>query len=336
MHVPECVFNGVENPNEVVTGCDKIFLQWQRDVIAEALDDAEGMIADAAGFWVGYRYITDEAEPWTDPMQLRYGHIIGGGIEGLTEVIPSASDFTVDPALITVAQADFPGGESEIKIVETSSGLRINPTDVAETGVNYVISIPQCRLIEWDNLDGQTASIDYDAAFPAATWLKLADLTIYRSYLDTTSQATITYGPDCNCLYCGTACEGLSYTGCVYVIDPEISKVRIQMATYSSGSWGCEYPVYTGCYRGDKVEVSYKAGTLDEPGWRRTVISLANSMLDFQPCGCAAFDFRMNKDRHIPSVLTGERINCEFGLSDGAWYAWKWCQNHKHVPAFML
>lgn len=336
MHVPECAFNGVENPSESLSGCDRVFAQWERDMIAQAIDDAIGDLSTVLHYYIGEKYLIDYGHKWTDPLNLKWKHVEGGGIEGLTAVTPSASDFTVDPAAITVAQADFPGGTDEIKIVD-GEGLRIYPDEVDESGTDYIIYIDQCKLIEWDNLEDQSDPIDYDDMFPADTWLKLADLTVYRSYLDTTTQATIEFGPSCHCTFCGTACAGDDYTGCVWVYDPEISKVRVQLATYSvtDAAWGCTYPIYYGCYSGDKVTVRYKTSHYPT-GWKNIVTSLANTKLAFKPCGCSAFDTRMQMDRTIPSVLTGERINCPLGLENGAWKAWKWAQRTVVSTAYML
>jgi len=337
VHIPECAFNGVENPNETLRNCDHVFMQWERDAIAQALTDAENLLAEHLGYYIGQRYVTDYGHEWTDPILLNWGYIVGGGVEGLTEITPSASDFTTDPATITVAQSDFPGGTDEIKIVETSTGLQIHPSDITTSGTDYIISIDQCLLIEWDDLEDQSAVIDYDAAFPAATWLKLSDLTIYRSYRDESDQATVEFAPSCKCIYCGTACAGASYDACVYVLQEPISKVRVQLGDYnaSTGTWQCAYPVFYGCYEGDKVTVNYLAGT-EPPGWQRAVMALAHTMMPFEPCGCAAFDFILQRDRNIPSVLTAERINCPFGMADGAWYAWRWMTNVLNGTAIML
>jgi hypothetical protein len=340
-HIALCAFNGVENPDETLTNCDKLcWAQWEREAIAQALADAEGALAEHLRWWIGPRFFTDLDHVWTDPLILRWGHIVGGGVEGTTDVSAdvSTSDFTIDPATITIPITSFPGGIDEVQVIETSSGLEIYPDDIAISGVNYVLSIDQCKLIEWDNLENQVDCIDYDNTFPGATWLKLADLTINRHYLDTTDQADIEYGPSCSCTFCGTACAGTSYTGCVYVIDEWISKVRVQMSTYDDATevWSCQYPVLYGCYAGDKATVSYQAGTTDVPNWKEAICRLAHTYLDFKPCGCAYFDFALNRDRRIPSILTAERINCPLGQMDGAWYAWNWIQNHKNGRAFML
>jgi len=337
MGIPMCAFNGVENPDENVGACDHYWQQWEREMLAQALYDAEQMLAMHLKFYLGPHYLTDEDRAWTDPLELEYGHIIGGGVRGRTEVVAVASDFTVDPATITVAMADFGGGESEIAIVETATGLEIEIDRIADDGINYEISISQCKLIEWDDLEDQVDSIDYDNAFPAATWLKLADLTIYREYLDNSDQATITFAPTCSCWY-GTACTGASYDGCVYVLAEQISKVRVAMASRSAedGSWTCSYPTVCGCYHGSKVSVNYRAGTTNVPGWKAAIMRLAHTYMLVKPCGCTLFDVALQRDRFLPAVLTAERINCPFGTADGAWYAWQWMMTSQHGRAFML
>lgn len=337
MNIPLCAFNGVENPNESVTGCDGVWAQWQREMLAQALADAEGMLASRLRFQLGARFLTDVGHSWQNPISLNWGWIVGAGIEALTEVTPSASDFTVDPATITVAQSDFPGGIDEIWIIDDESNLQIVPDKVTESGIDYIIEIDQCKLIEWDNLETQVDPIDYEAAFPAATWLKLADLTINRRYLDTTTQATVTFGSLCNCWYCGESCAETEQTGCVFIIDEVISKIRISLADYSDDTWNCAAPPFwTGCYQDDKVEVPYLAGTTDIPNWEQAVRRLAHTYIDFPPCGCAMFDLALQRDRRHSPVLTAERINNPLGISDGAWYAWTWLGLNEHMRAFML
>ena len=335
MGIPMCAFNGVENPDESVSACDHYWQQWEREMIAQALYDAEEMLALHMKFYIGSHYLTDTDLLWTDPLQLHFGYVTGGGVRGRTAITPTASDFTTDPATITVTAADFTGGTSEVVVVETSSGLKIIPDRITAAGLSYVISISQCKLIEWDDLEDQLVAIDYDPLFPAATWLKLADLTIYREYLDDSDQATITFNPTCDC-WCGTACEGESYSGCVYIIDWVISKIRVNLSSYDDGSWTCNWPTLNGCYHGSKVEVNYQAGTTAIPGWKRAIMSLAHSYMAVEPCGCTLFDEALKRDRRIPPVLTAERINCPFGEMDGAWYAWNWMRTSQHGRAFML
>lgn len=336
MNLPICLFNGVENPSETVSGCDYCWPQWWRDLLAQALSDAEGTLANALTFWLGPRYLTDVGLDWKDPMTLNYGWIVGGGVRARDEVTPSASDFTTDPATITVAQASFTNGVTEVVVIEDSTGLEIVPDKIESSGANFIISIDQCKLIEWDNLEAQSTCIDYDALFPAATWLKLADLTVYREYRDDSDQATITFAPSCTCCASSPACEGTEQTGCTFVLKNEISKVRIAMADHDGSDWACAYPSICGCSHGTRLDVNYLAGTTDIPGWEQAIIRLAHTYMVIKPCGCAMFDAVWNRDTNVPSTLTVERINNQFGLMDGAWWAWQWVKRNRHGTSILM
>lgn len=338
MRIPICAFNGVDSPNETLQQCDKIWTQADRDELAQALNDAEGMLATLQRFWIGPRYLVDTDLAWTNPMQLEWGYIVGPGIRARDEVTPSASDFTTDPATITVAQASFPGGTSEIVVIEDSSGLEIEPNKITSSGVNYVLEIDQCRLIEWDDLEYQIDPITYNAAFPATTWLKLADLTVYRQYRDETTQATITYAPLCSC-FCttGEACAGTEATACVFVLDDQISMVRANRATESGGTWTCDYSAVCtcSCVVGDKIEVSYEAGTTDTPGWERAIRSLAHTMLYSEICSCSSlFDRTVRIDQAILDDPT--RAFNPWGPMRGAWFAWNWAKSWENAKAMLL
>jgi len=335
-HLPRCRFNGVEGSGEYSGACNHTWQQWERDSVAEALADAEGMLAGELKYWLGPHYLIDYDHEWRNPIQLKYGYVLGGGVRGRDEVVPSASDFTVDPATITVPQASFTGGQSEIVVVEDDSGLVIDIDDIAEVGTDYVLSIYQCNLIRWEDLEEQQEAIEWDAAFPLATWLKLADITVYREYRDESSQATITYSSGCNCWCSGTACAGTDYTGCVYVVDWEISAVRVSRADYADGGWTCDSTAICGCCSNDKVKVRYQAGTTDPPNWERAVVQLALSILDWKPCGCTIFDNAYRRAQNVPEILTGERLNCPFGMADGAYYAWAWTRSQQNGRGFML
>lgn len=346
-NVPPWAFNGVENPNENRRACDHYWSQWERDDLALALDSAEEMMAEQLKFYINARYLIDYDLPWQNPVQLKYGHVLGAGVRARDEVTPSASDFTTDPATITVPSASFTGGMSEIVVIEDSTGLEIEPDSVATVGANYVISIGQYKLVEWDDLEDQSDTIDYDATFPAATWLKLADLTVYREYRDTDTQAEIVFGPSCNCWCAGVACTGSEYTGCAFVLDRTVGLVRVNRATLSSGTWSCDQSAICGCYEGDKVTVYYRAGAITEriwqrpsntviPNWRRVVWNLAHSQMGAQPCGCALFERQWREARTIPPILSVERLHCPWGLYEGAWQAYSWVTSQAHGRGIML
>lgn len=340
LNLPICAFNGVENPSESLKGCDHIWPQFTREMLARVLREAEQALAAELNFTLGLEYQVDHDHPYTHPIILNWGHIVGGGVRARDEITPSADDFTIDPATITVAQTDFPGGTSEMVIVEDETGLEIVPDKIETVGADYVASINQCKLINWDNLENQADPIDYDDTFPLATWLKLDDLTVYREYRDESDEAQVTYGPRCSCtLVDGSACASTSYTGCVYVVDREVSKVTVQLAEYDADSeiWTGIAAILHGCYEGDKADVKYLAGTTDVPGYERVIMRLAHAYMIFEPCGCSIADHAWRRDSRIPpaGALTPERANCPYGVEDGAWYAWNWMMRNQQGDAFL-
>lgn len=338
-NLPVCAFNGVENSDETVSGCDHIWSQWERDMLARALARAENTLANQVGYYYGERFLTDTDLPWTDPVQLKYHFVTDIGAKTQTAITPTVSDFTTDPASITIAQTSLPSGTGELKILETATNLEIHPDRIDEIGADYVIYISQCKLIDWEYIRSQETNnpVEYNATFPAATWLKLADLSVYRETCDNGDQATITFGPSCACGLCGTAGTGSEYTGVGYIQDYEISRIRIQLADYDSvdDEWTCSYPELWGCYDGSKASIHYKAGTTDVPGYDAAILALAHTYMVVEPCGCALFKLWVQRDQRIPTTLTAERINCPFGESDGAWQAWQWVENNRHGIAIL-
>lgn len=338
MHIPMCVFNGVDNPNENKLGCDTIWSQAMRDEMAFALWNAEEILEMELRYTLSLKYQTDNDHDYINPIILNWGYVTGGGIRARTEITIVAHSMFFDPARITVAQADFPGGTSEIVIVETDTGLEIEWDNVEVDGDNYNIFIDQCKLINWDNIENQVTPIDYDATFPASIWLKHTDLTIYREYRDTSDQATIIYGPHCQCLFgSGTACAGVEYDGCVWIRDWEVSEVTVQAATYdpSAGTWAPNSVYLTGCYEGDKTNVNYLAGKIDEPGSELAIRKLAHTLSAMKPCGCALVDKIWEQDSKVPDRLSVQQANNMFGQANGAWWAWNWTQLHKLGDAYL-
>lgn len=56
------------------------------------------------------------------------------------------------------------------------------------------------------------------------------------------------------------------------------------------------------------------------------VMRLAHSKMPDEPCGCEISQRLWKRDRNVPEIMTAERLQCPFGLSDGAWIAYKWAQ----------
>lgn len=354
--LPLWAFNGIENPNEAVSGCDRVWAQWEREELARALWEAESLLKTHLGYSLGLAYEDDTDLEWTaGSMRVNWGYVVGGGIRGRTEVTPTAWDFTTEDATITVTAADFPGGTSEIVLVETDTGYKIDIDDVTASGADYIITVSQAKLVRWEMLQNQTADnpIAYPAAWPdttnflsevvGGTWAN-AGLTVYREYRDTSVQAELefqpyvgTYVTDCWGTCSGTCstepCAGTTQTACIYVLDSRNGIVRIQPADYNADTetWTRATSCVC-CYDGIKVRARYLAGATGKPGQEMAVVHLAHTLMSFTPCGCDTARLMWDADRHqytLEEGVTGALLACPFGRMNGAWRAWQWVLNNR-------
>ena len=350
--IPLWAFNGIENPNEVLSGCDRVWAQWEREELARGLCEAEALLKNHLGFSLGRVYEDDVDLEFSSPsLQVNWGYVAGGGVRGRTAVVPAAWNFTADNATITVPAASFPGGTSEVILVETATGYKIDIDDVVAAGANYTVTVSQAKLVRWPYLQGQTANapVAYPAAWPDTThylsevaagiWAN-AGLTVYREYRDTSSQAIIEFGPYVGALIdcwgaCGGACDtapciGQAQTACIYVLNARNGVVRIQPATYdaTTETWA-RATACINCFNGIKIEAQYLAGATDLPGQDMAVVHLAHTLISFTPCGCDTARMMWDDDRYSYSLeegVTGTQLACPFGRKNGAWKAWTWAQ----------
>jgi len=66
------------------------------------------------------------------------------------------------------------------------------------------------------------------------------------------------------------------------------------------------------------------------------IVRLAHAKMPDEPCGCDVAQRMWKRDRNVPEVLTRERINCPFGMSDGAWIAWQFTRSFKQMDCFVF
>jgi hypothetical protein len=53
------------------------------------------------------------------------------------------------------------------------------------------------------------------------------------------------------------------------------------------------------------------------------VIRLAHSLMPEGPCGCDLAVLYWKRDRNVPDFIEPDRARCLWGVSDGAYQAWK-------------
>jgi hypothetical protein len=315
IQVCECSFWGVRNsPCPDREACRDVWTKTQRDEIAFYLAEAQEELERKIGYFIGYKWVTEERWAYTAPVQAKWGYIVAGGVKAETN-IESASvvDYTgTDPAIVGPIVTTVTD-EDEIHVFHTGTNIEVDPSAISISGGSVTITIPRCRLVDPSVADNPAGGLNYaDIANFAAT------VDVKRIYNDTSIQATLIRNS------CTNDCSETESNVCMQVRYGPISSVY---APYSSSLCGC-------CP--DFVELNYLAGTDMTKQARDAIIRLAHSKMPRNPCDCSPIDEFWKRDRHIPEVLTAERENCPFGLADGSWIAWSWAQAMKLVRGATL
>lgn len=319
----ECQFWGV-NDGSQLTNCRGIWLLSERLMIARYLREAQIEIEREINYALStWRWFTEKKREFKCPVEARIGYVIEGGVRAVSNIaIAEAVDHTGDPAIIgpvvtTVVDPD------EIHIYHPGTDIEISPSSIVIAGGNVTIEVPRCRMVDIALSDNPETGLDYAtvANFEATVDIK-------RVYNDASTQAVLSTNHRCNALCSTNGCSDFTHAGCIYVRQPEIGSIEVYKASYASGSWLRESSQI--CCDGYRwVVLNYRAGKeIDEQG-EDAIIRLAHSKMPVEPCGCDPIRSLWVRDRNINDVNTRERINCRFGLSDGAWAAWMYATDMK-------
>ena len=315
----ECAFFGVNHPDNADYACRTIWTQAQRTMVTDALAQAQGLIEDELRYPLCPRWITDERQFYRVPVQARWGHVISGGVVSDTVIQAGvAVVYTSDPATVTVNGVTC--DVEDIHVYHAGTDEEIVPETITLVAGVLTLSIPWCRLVDPDYQDNPEDGLAYA---DVATWGAVT-VDVHCITNDPSTQAKIVIDPSCLCT--SAPCTETEYDACIRVRLPEIGSVEVSRADYESGAWVRK----TLCYTPSFVELNYLAGLSSLPRQAEdAIIRLAHSLMPEEPCGCDVTQRLWRRDRNVPTVLTRERINCTFGLMDGAWFAWQWSQANK-------
>lgn len=321
----ECEFFGVNFNTDPTDLCGTIWTKPQRDMVARYLMEAQEEIEQEVNFPLVVRWIEDDEQDYSESVLARWGRVIEAGVRGETTIeAGSAVAHATDPAVVgpvatTVTDVD------EIRVFHPGTDIEIHPSSVTISGGNVTVEIPRCRLVTEAAADNPSNGLDYtDLSNFEST------VDVKRIYNDASENATLVW--PAGTTSCCSSCSSTTRDACMVIVDGEIGRILAQLATYSSGSWSRSTLSACFCCAPERVRLNYRAGL--DPTTRQAedaVIRLAHSKMPQAPCGCDVASRVWKRDRNIPSVLTAERINCPFGLSDGAWIAWRFAQSMKLV-----
>jgi hypothetical protein len=321
INYPECAFFGVNMSGETTRGRCRIVLKSDRDQIQDALAEAQQEIEQVTGFPLQPKWFASEQHQYgpiapglrfrkwqvAPVVMTKKSKVIEIGVEAETTISAGeVVDHTNDPAVIgPVATAVT--DEDEIHIFHPGTDIEIDPSSVTISGGNVTIEAPRCRMVLASLADNPSQGLDYtDLSNFEST------VDVKRVYNDSSQEVTVVHPKRCNC-------TEDTQSGCIYVDDYEIGILEVSRNNGTSCNCNC-IPEF--------VRINYRAGLNNvgdqvEQQVRDMVIRLAHSKMPYEPCGCDLGANMWRRDRNIPATLTRERVNCPFGLSDGAWFAWQ-------------
>lgn len=323
---PECNFYGVNADIDTGFQCQEIWTKPQRDMILKYLAEAQYEIEQETSYPLNPRWIgqgqTQEYQDWQAlprgrRIVTRFARYIEAGIEAEDNIsLGAAVNHATDPAIIgpvATAVTDV----DEIRVYHPDLDVEIDPSSIAIALGSVTIEVPRCRMVKESVADNPTTGLDYtDLANFEST------VDIKRTYNDDSVQATLAYPTTC------AGCTETTIAGCFYVRNPRLGILDIQLSSLNGNLCPCRAKI---------IRLNYKAGAdvLTRQA-EDAIIRLAHSKMPQEPCGCDVVKRLWGRDRNVPEVLTAERLNCPFGLSDGAWISYQFAQQMKIMRGNVL
>jgi len=324
----ECAFFGISHPNNAQYACREIWTKSQRDMVEKYLAEAQLEIEQVIEAPVVPRWIEAEEHPAIqNPVSLDWSKFIVAGFKTTDDIsLGESVDHTSDPAVIGPV-ATTVTDENEIHVFHPGSDVEIHPSKITLSGGNVTIEIPRCRLVSEAYADNPVNGWDYYNIPPSMTSPFLVEVDIKRVYNDPSTNVILKHPGTAGSCTCG--CSETETTGCIIIKDSEISSVYYRHAVYSNNVW-TKSSTICGC-GAIRALYYYKAGFQGLLSYQLedAIMRLAHSKMPNEPCGCDVITQLWRRDRDHPEYMTRERMNCAFGLNNGAWIAFQFAMANK-------
>lgn len=347
-------FNQVTGANAPLTCPDPapkspatVWVQSERDAIANALYDAGVMIGDALGFYPRPTYIVNErvflgqGYPYQlQPHKLQYGYIQEFGARLATLISAAAaivytdadSDGILDTATITVATSVTDSSQIQL-FFQVSDGAEsaahayweIEPlTSVTIAGGNAIIVAPRYLFVKpsvWAQPYQQPNYTIVNAVDSAIAANFVTAVDVYQVTSDVSATPQIVSDP-IYCASCGTSLGTDTTTAAVgRILDSRLSLVQLRATNCCSacGVWP------------ESVNVSYKAGyplvngKMDR-NLEKAMCRLANTLMPYQPhsfCNTQLNMWNTDNEMYNPQELTSQDAHPFGGLKRGRIEVWQ-------------
>lgn len=328
----EAAFYGIVREDPPAVHSNKpLWRKDQRDQVAHFLGEAQAEIEQVCGYPLNARWFANEAHDYGFELLTKQTKLLEAGIEATdTFGAGAAVNHAADPAVVGPV-ATTVTDEDEIRVYHPGTTIEIHPSSVTLTGVNVTIEIPRSRMLT-EAGEADTSGVQYDdTGAPAGMYEQTVD--VVRVYNDDTTQGVTVWSHGST--GCPT-CSGTTGTACLTILNAEIGEMDVLTAEYSGGSWTTAN-ITCYCHLPDIIRVNYRAGleTLTNQA-RDAIIRLAHSKMPASPCNCDPANYVWARDQVMPQAMTAERINCPFGLNEGAWIAYQFARAMKVVRGSTL
>ena len=306
----EPAFFGVNHPDNHAYQCREIWSHDQRIAVYRALQNSQSKVERVAEYPLMPTWFGPERHDLGSPVVLNVGKLIQLGQAAITAHagVPNAS--IVDPAVFIhpVTTTDV----NEIHVYHPGTHVEIYPSAISIAGGNVTVTVPLVRMvaIAYENTPPEGLDMaDY------ATWAENT-VDIEEEYLDPTLPGVefISYDD------CSSNCPPETHTeGCGTIKDAEMSIIMVGAADSVCVPCGARF-----------VDVYYQAGLTSLTSEAEDIlVRLAHALMPNEPCGCDFLKARWRGDQLVPEILTAERENAPWGMSNGAWQAWVYAQSIK-------
>lgn len=294
------------------TSCREIWTKSQREDIIYFLEEAQEELQDIIQFPLEPTWFADEQHPFSRIVIAKWGKIIDVGIRAV-EIISSGAvvDFTDPEYGVVSINVDYGSKDlNDLHIFYPSTDEEILASLISydSATLTLTIRIPAVRLMKYSLLDNtQSGELISEPTNFQTT------VDIHRIYTDTSVQGKLNYRGN----LCSSFCSESYDSVCEYVKNAEIGTIYLDL------------PNSVCCSRSyESIHLNYRAGMVPTTRMAElTAMRLAHSKMPMEPCGCDTIQKIWQRDRNIPTYQTRDRLDCPFGLSDGAWIAWRWACN---------
>jgi len=346
--------------NPLRSGCDKVWDQDARELLAWTMAQAEEMIAEELGFFVAPNFITNERQQmatlgvrsdWRNAeLKTDWSYIECLGTEQLTLVKADAvvryEDLDNDPkgfeetaSIGNELYADLTACSEECEVAvfireedgaEDSADERweIRPikVDIDGTTMNIKAQSPLFVKPELLSLTERDSHGETDWIHDFTTVNLVSRVDVYCRTVNKATPVTLLWDGACDCV---GVCDHQTQAACGLMPDPNRGYFIPRPATWN-GSANVE-TIPTKAFAPESVKVNYRAGYPIDSKCRinhqleRAIVKLTNVLLPEPPCGfCDSAATIWKKDRLDIDPLTPEAVSMPWDMySRGALEAWR-------------